>query len=55
LTQKKIAFDEKVARRNEILTKSLKTWKIPETGSTVTEAGTLNNLNICINKLKYLV
>lgn len=40
LTQKKFAFDEKIAKRNELLNKALKTFGIPETDS-FTEEGNL--------------
>lgn len=33
LTQKKIAFDEKIAKRNELLNKAFKTWEIPQVDS----------------------
>ena len=39
LQQKKIAFDEKVAKRNELLNKALKTWDIPQNDSELTEKG----------------
>ncbi|OXU24483.1 hypothetical protein TSAR_014049 [Trichomalopsis sarcophagae] len=38
LTQKKIAFYEKITKRNELLKKAFKTWEIPQVDS-VTEEG----------------
>ncbi|XP_001600265.2 DNA repair protein RAD50 [Nasonia vitripennis] len=37
LTQKKIAFDEKITKRNELLKKAFKTWEIPQVDSVTEE------------------
>ncbi|XP_011499172.1 PREDICTED: DNA repair protein RAD50 [Ceratosolen solmsi marchali] len=45
LKQKKIAFDEKVIKRNELLSKSLRMWNVSESGSTITEEEVKDYIN----------